>query len=315
MENCEQIIANAGILPVINIPAVELAKPLALSILNGGISAMEVTLRSECSLDAIQAIKKDVSGMVVGAGTVFSINSVEKAIEAGADYIVTPGYDDEIVDYCIEKGIAVFPGCSTPTEIQHAAKKGLKVLKFFPSELSGGNAAIKLLSGPFQDIKFLPTGGITFSNLADYMSNKSVIACGGSFMATSDQVKNQKFDEITVACKKAIQISLGFDLSNVYFNGKSGDEANNLKNIAGLLDDSIKNIFDLSVDGKINPDCCDEKGCIEFYTNSISRAIAWFERNNVEFRYESSKTYGVGIPISIYLKEKIKGFTLRVVEI
>ena len=315
MENCEQIIANAGILPVINIPAVELAKPLALSILNGGISAMEVTLRSECSLDAIQAIKKDVSGMVVGAGTVLSINSVEKAIAAGADYIVTPGYYDEIVDYYIEKRIAAFPGCSTPTEIQHAAKKGLKALKFFPSELSGGNAAIKLLSGPFQDIKFLPTGGITFSNLADYMSNKSVIACGGSFMATSAQVKNQKFDEITAACKKAIQISLGFDLSNVYFNGKPDDEAKNLKNIAGLLDDSIKNVLDLSVDGKINPDCCDERGCIELSTNSVSRAIAWFKRNNIDVRYEDSITNGKEAPISIYSKERIKGFTLRVFEI
>ncbi len=207
MKECSSVIESIGIIPVINITETELAKPLAEVLISEGINTIEVTLRSECSLDAISKIKKCYPDMLVGAGTVLDCETVDKAIDAGADYIVCPGYDDEIIDYCIKKNIEIFPGCTSASEIQKAYKKGLRVLKLFPAELSGGVDAIKLLSGPFNGVKFIPTGGISFANLEKYLNCTSVAACGGSFMANSEQLKNRDFDGIRLSCRKAVGIS------------------------------------------------------------------------------------------------------------
>lgn len=200
-------IGKAGVLPVINVPREDLAEPLAKALIEGGMTALEVTLRSDCSLAAIKKIKSTCPEFIVGAGTVLSTKAVDDALAAGADFIVSPGFDPELVSYCQERGVLIVPGCATPTEIQMGVKHGLTVLKFFPSELSGGVAAIKLLSGPFPGVKFVPTGGITLDNLASYLSCGKVLACGGSFMANSDQVKNGAFAEITESCKRALDIS------------------------------------------------------------------------------------------------------------
>ena len=195
-------IATAGVLPVINVPCEDVALPLAKALIDGGMTALEITLRSDCSLAAIKSIKNTYPEFVVGAGTVLTTKAVDDAIAAGA-----PGFDPEITDYCKKRGILAVPGCATPTEMQLAVKRGLTVLKFFPAELSGGVAAIKLLSGPFPKIRFVPTGGITFDNLASYLSCSKVLACGGSFMATGEQVKNGQFDEICASCKRALNIA------------------------------------------------------------------------------------------------------------
>ncbi len=201
-------VEQTGILPVINIPSAHIAKDVAKALRDGGINTIEVTLRSEDSLESIKAIKEAYPDMVVAAGTVLSTDTVEQALEAGADYIVCPGYDEGIVDYCTSKNVLVIPGCVTPSEIQGAVKKGLRVLKFFPAELSGGVAAIKLLSGPFPMVRFVPTGGISFQNLGDYLECNKVLACGGSYMAASEQVENGDYEGITKACKEAVRISL-----------------------------------------------------------------------------------------------------------
>jgi 2-dehydro-3-deoxyphosphogluconate aldolase/(4S)-4-hydroxy-2-oxoglutarate aldolase len=203
-------IAQTGVLPVINVPEASLAVPLAKALIDGGMTALEITLRSDCSLEAIKSIKATYPDFLVGAATVLTPSDADAAISAGADFIVSPGLDPELVAYCQSRGVLIVPGCVTPTEIQFAAVKcGLTTLKFFPAELSGGVAAIKLLSGPFPKVKFVPTGGITFDNLGAYLATGKVLACGGSFMASADQVKNARFDEITLACKKAIEISNG----------------------------------------------------------------------------------------------------------
>ena len=206
-DHISKSIAKAGVLPVINVPKAELALPLAKALMDGGMTALEITLRSDCSLEAIKIIKSTYPEFIVGAGTVLTTAAVDDAIGAGADFLVSPGFDPELVDYCHERGVLMVPGCVTPTEIQLAVKRGLTVLKFFPAELSGGVAAIKLLSGPFPAVRFVPTGGITFENLASYLACNKVLACGGSFMATGEQVKNGKFDEIADSCKRALAIS------------------------------------------------------------------------------------------------------------
>lgn len=198
-----------GILPVINVPNASLAINIAEALRLGGVNSIEVTLRSADSLESIRNIKSAFADMTVGAGTVLSIDDVKRATECGADFIVSPGYDEEIVEYCLQNGINIVPGCVTAGEIQRAVKKGLKVLKFFPAELSGGIEAIKLLSGPFSQVRFIPTGGINLDNLGKYLKNKKILACGGSFMATKDMIERGDFKAITDACKKAVDISLG----------------------------------------------------------------------------------------------------------
>lgn len=200
---------DTGILPVINVPKASLAVRIAEALRAGGVNSIEVTLRSSDSLESIKNIKSAFADMTVGAGTVLSIADVDRAIEVGADFIVSPGYDEEIVEYCVENGINIVPGCVTAGEIQRAVKKGLEVLKFFPAELNGGIEAIKLLSGPFPSVRFIPTGGISFENLGKYLSEKKVIACGGSFMATKDMIDRGDFEAITGACKRAVDISQG----------------------------------------------------------------------------------------------------------
>jgi len=144
--------------------------------------------------------------MLVGAGTVLTAEQVDKALSAGAQFIVTPGFDPELVAYCQEKGLPIYPGCTTPTDYHAALKFGLKVLKFFPAEQSGGLAKIKAMSAPFPMFKVMPTGGISLKNLKEYLSCPVICACGGSYMVTADLIDNNKWEEIIELCKKSVEI-------------------------------------------------------------------------------------------------------------
>ena len=142
--------------------------------------------------------------MLVGAGTVLTIDQVNRAVKAGAKFIVSPGFDPEIVDYCLEKNIPVLPGCITPSEVAQAVKRGLKVVKFFPAEQAGGIAMIKAMAAPYTMVKFMPTGGINTKNLADYLSCDKILCCGGSWMVKGDMIKAGEFDKITAMTKEAV---------------------------------------------------------------------------------------------------------------
>ena len=155
---------------------------------------------------AIKAMRENFPEMLVGAGTVLTTEQVDEAMAAGAQFIVTPGMDPDIVAYCQKVGIQIFPGCTTPTDYHTAYKFGLEVLKFFPAEQSGGIAKIKAMSAPFPMFKIMPTGGISLKNLADYVKNPVIAACGGSYMVTADLIDNGKWDEITDLCKQSVEI-------------------------------------------------------------------------------------------------------------
>ena len=317
--NCSKIIEESGILPVINITEVELAKPLVTVLIEEGIHTIEVTLRSDCSLEAIAEIKKYFPDMVVGAGTVLDIETVDKALAAGADYIVTPGFDVEIVEYCSKKGVEIFPGCSTATEMQKAYKMGLRILKFFPSELSGGVEAIKLLSGPFKGVKFVPTGGINYTNLDKYLSCEKVVACGGSYMATAEQLKNRDFEGIRISCRKAMDISLGFELAHVGINHNTEDAANATATELGKVFRMPVKIGNSSTFAGEAVECMKTnfygtKGHIGFKTRSSLRALAWFRRQGYEVIEESIKMKPNGNVLAAYLKNEIGGFAVHIVE-
>ena len=201
---CERI-KESFLIPVVVIDDADRAAPAAEALLAGGIGVMEVTLRTDAGLNAIEKAAESCPDILVGAGTVLSIDKCKKAVSAGASFIVSPGFDPEIVEYCLANNIAVFPGCVTPTEITAAVKKGLSVLKFFPANVYGGIKAIKALSGPFPDIKFIPTGGVDANNLAEFIVPQ-VFAIGGGWLCERKAVQNGDYAAVTKTCKEALEI-------------------------------------------------------------------------------------------------------------
>lgn len=207
MTEMNERISRIGVVPVIKLnhperDAAELGKALCA----GGVPVAEVTFRAAGAEIAIKRMKEANPNMIVGAGTVTNTEQIDKVIEAGGEFIVSPGFDPELVAYAQKKNIPIFPGCTTASEYHQALKFGLELIKFFPAEQSGGLAKIKALSAPFPMFKVMPTGGISLKNLKDYLSCPVIAACGGSYMVTADLIDNRKWDEITELCKKSREI-------------------------------------------------------------------------------------------------------------
>ena len=197
---------KTGIVPVVVLENVSDAVPLARALLKGGIDIMEITFRKECAAECISVISKEVSDMTVGAGTIINIEQAVRAVESGAEFIVSPGLDVGVVAWANERDIPVIPGAVTPSEIMKALSLGLNVLKFFPADVFGGIKAIKALAAPFGQVRFLPTGGVSESNLAEFAGNKSVVAVGGSWVCRKDDILNQEWDKITELSANAVKI-------------------------------------------------------------------------------------------------------------
>ena len=207
MNALNQAISSIGVVPVIKLNHPERdAAPLAKALCAGDVPVAEVTFRAAGAPLAIRIMKETCPDMIVGAGTVTTTEQIDEAIAAGAQFIVTPGFDEALVKYAQEKQLAIYPGCTTPTDYHAALKFGLEVLKFFPAEQSGGLAKIKAMSAPFPQFKIMPTGGVSLKNLKEYLSAPVIAACGGSYMVTADLIDNQKWDEITDLCKKSREI-------------------------------------------------------------------------------------------------------------
>lgn len=207
MQTIYQTISDIGVVPVIklNYPQRD-AAALGKALCAGGVPVAEITFRAAGADTAIRLMKAACPAMLVGAGTVTSTEQIDAVLAAGGDFIVSPGFDAELVAYAQEKGIPIFPGCTTASEYHQALKFGLEVIKFFPAEQSGGLAKIKALAAPFPMFKVMPTGGISLKNLREYIASPVIAACGGSYMVTSDLIDNNKWDEITALCKQSVQI-------------------------------------------------------------------------------------------------------------
>lgn len=195
------------IVPVVVLENAKDAKPLGEALCNGGLPCAEVTFRTEAAEESIRIMSESFPDMLVGAGTVLTTEQVDRAVNAGAKFIVSPGFDEEIVDYCLEKGITVLPGCATPSEVTKAVKRGLEVVKFFPAEQAGGLPMIKAMAAPYTMVKFMPTGGINPENVKDYLAFNKIFACGGSWMVKNTLVENQEFDKICELSKEAVTIA------------------------------------------------------------------------------------------------------------
>ena len=207
MKTIEEQFREDLVVPVVVLNDAKDALPLADALVEGGLPCAEVTFRTDAAEESIRLMAEKYPDMLVGAGTVLTIEQVDRAVKAGAKFIVSPGFDPEIVDYCLEKEIPVFPGCITPSEVAQAVKRGLKVVKFFPAEQFGGVAAIKAMAAPYTMVKFMPTGGISAKNLKDYLSCDKILCCGGSWMVKGDLIKAGEFDKIRELTKEAVALA------------------------------------------------------------------------------------------------------------
>ena len=203
MKSIEERFAELKVVPVVVLNDVKDAAPLAKALVEGGLPCAEVTFRTDAAAESIRIMTEAYPDMLVGAGTVLTTEQVDRAVEAGAKFIVSPGFDPEIVDYCIEKNIPVFPGCATPSEVAQAVKRGLKIVKFFPAEQAGGLAMIKAMAAPYNMLKFMPTGGINTKNLKEYLACDKILCCGGSWMVKGDMVEAGEFDKIQKLTEEA----------------------------------------------------------------------------------------------------------------
>ena len=202
-------LAAAGVVPVVVLDDAKDAIPTAQAMLAGGVDVMEITFRTAAAPDAIRAVAENCPDMLVGAGTVLNLEQCKLAVQMGAKFIVSPGFDAGVVGWCLENGIAVTPGCVTPTEITAAVNMGLTVVKFFPANVYGGLNAMKNLSAPFGGVKFLPTGGVNATNIREYISAPFIHAVGGSWVCPKDAIKAGDFAKITALCAEARQAAFG----------------------------------------------------------------------------------------------------------
>lgn len=207
MSNVMELIKEKRIVPVVKLDHVEDALPLAKALIEGGLPVAEITFRTNAAEESIRVIRNTYPEMLCGAGTVVNIDQAERAVAAGAAFIVSPGFTKDVVEYAARKNVPVLPGCCTPTEIIDAMNYGLKVVKFFPAKQYGGLDTIKALAAPFPGIQFMPTGGINTGNLREFLDNDKIYACGGSWMVADTLIKEKRFDEITRLTKEAVELA------------------------------------------------------------------------------------------------------------
>ncbi len=202
----EERIREAGIVPVVKLEEIEKATSLAAALRDGGINCAEVTFRAAKAEYVMDRIRSRFTDMLVGAGTVLSLQEAKRAVDGGAEFLVSPGFDERIVDFALANDVLPLPGCVTPTEIQYAIAKGLRAVKFFPAAQYGGLKTIKALAGPFAQVRFMPTGGISLENLAEYLQEKSVLACGGTFMVKDAFLLESDWEKVTDFSRQATEI-------------------------------------------------------------------------------------------------------------
>jgi len=309
--------ACAGIVPVVVLEDAKDAVPTARAMVAGGIDVMEITFRTAAAADSIRAVAAQVPDMLVGAGTVVNLEQCKLAVECGAKFIVSPGYDEEVVTWCCENGIAVCPGCVTPTEIMMALKHGLKVLKFFPANVYGGLSAIKALAGPFGGVKFIPTGGVNLQNVGEFIADPHIHAVGGSWVCPKADIAAGNFDKITALCKESRKALLGFEVAHVGINCADADVSTQVANaFASAFDFTVKwgNSSNFASPGVevMKTMFKGANGHIAIRTNKMTPAIAEMERRGLVLDMDSvSDKENIK---AVYFKQEFGGFAVHLLQ-
>ena len=307
-----------GIVPVIAIDDAADAVPLAQALCEGGLPCAEVTFRTAAAAEAIANMTKAFPDMLVGAGTVLTKEQVDRAVAAGAKFIVSPGLNPETVRHCQEIGIPVCPGTSNPSDIEVALSLGLKTVKFFPAEAAGGLKYIKSIAAPYVDVTFMPTGGISEKNLLEYLSFKKIICCGGSWMVPKDAIAAKDWDRIRSLVSSAVQLMLGLEIAHVGINSADEEEAMKTATLlCKMFGWPVKvgnsSIFAGTAVEVMKTPFRGTHGHIGIRTNFVERAKFFLESQGFEFD-PSSASYKDGQLKAIYLKDEVAGFAVHIVQ-
>lgn len=311
-------LANSGVVPVVVLDDAANAVPTAKALLAGGVDVMEITFRTAAAADSIRAVAKECPDMLVGAGTVITLDQCKLAVDCGAKFIVAPGYDDEVVAWCVENNVAVTPGCVTPTEIMAAMKRGLKVLKFFPANVYGGLTALKALAGPFGGIKFIPTGGVNNDNIGEFAASPYVHAVGGSWICPKADIAAGNFDKITELCCTARAGMLGFELAHVGVNCNDADESLDVcKTLSKAFGFAVKEGNSSNFAGTgfeiMKSKYLGANGHVAVRTNRMDMAIDELERRGFSVDMNTAKLKGDKIN-AVYLKDEFGGFAIHLLQ-
>ena len=311
-------IGKLGIIPVVKMEKAEDALSLGRALINGDLPIAEITFRTSAAEESIKALTKELPNLLVGAGTVLTVEQVKKAVSAGAQFIVSPGFNPRVVDYCIENSIPITPGINSPTQIEMALERGIEVVKFFPAEASGGLPLLKSMSAPYFEIKFIPTGGINLNNLTSYLSNNKVHACGGSWMVKSDLISSGNFFEITRLTKEAISTMLGFEFTHLGINEDNKDKALNSANQLSHLfyfpkKEGTNSFFAGPRFEVMKNQYLGKHGHIAIATNDIYRAITYLKMKGISVLPETAKEKD-GKLKAIYIDQEVSGFAIHLLQ-
>ena len=312
-------IQKLGIVPVVVLNNVEDAEPVAKALCAGGLPVAEVTFRTDAAEDSIKVMTEKFPNMLVGAGTVLTIEQVDRAVNAGAKFIVSPGFNPKVVKYCIDNNIPVCPGCNNPSVMEQALEMGLDVVKFFPAEQSGGLKAIKAMAAPYVNLKFMPTGGINAKNINEYLSFNKIIACGGSWMVAGDLVNNKEFDKIEALTREAVMTVHGFELKHVGINCENEAEAETCADSFDKLFGFTKKVGNSSIFAgsfieAMKSPYLGSKGHIAIGCNNIERAVAYLSAIGTEVDMNTAKYDDKKKLKAVYLPGEIGGFAVHLVQ-
>ncbi|MCD6122793.1 MAG: bifunctional 4-hydroxy-2-oxoglutarate aldolase/2-dehydro-3-deoxy-phosphogluconate aldolase [Spirochaetales bacterium] len=311
-------IGEIGVVPVVKIEDAKNALPLGKALLAGELPVAEITFRTGAAEESIKRLNKELPGLLVGAGTVLTVEQVKRARGAGAGFIVSPGFNPEVVDYCLENSIPVTPGINSPTQIEMALKRGIKVVKFFPAEASGGLPLLKAMSAPYGDLKFIPTGGINRDNILQYLNIEKVHACGGSWMVKANLISSGNFGEITRLAREAVSTVLGFSFAHLGINRPDREEAlktaEMLKRFFFMEEKEGNSSFFAGESFEITKSRFPgTHGHIAVAVNSIPRAVAYLKRKGISIIEETKKEKN-GKIVAVYLDIDLAGFAVHLLE-
>lgn len=309
---------NIGIIPVVAINDATKAVSLAKALSKGSLPAVEITFRTNGAEQAIKAISSECSEILVGAGTVINVEQAERAKKAGASFIVSPGYKEDVVQYCLDNDIPVMPGVSNASEIEAALSHNLTHIKLFPAEVLGGVKMIDALSGPFPQVSFMPTGGVNTQNLSDYARRKNVFCMGGTWMVKADLINGEKWEEITTLSKQAVKNLHGFKIEHVGINAADSDSADEIASTFSLFGFE-KRSGSSSIFASDSIEIMKERGrgtnghlCI--LTHNVERALAYLDNFGFKPIMESAKYFGEKEKSAmkvVYLDKEIGGFAVH----
>jgi 2-dehydro-3-deoxyphosphogluconate aldolase/(4S)-4-hydroxy-2-oxoglutarate aldolase len=310
---------DMGIVPVVKLDNAADAEPLAKALSEGGLPCAEITFRTSAAEEAIRSMTAKYPQMLVGAGTILNTEQVDKAINAGAKFIVSPGLNPKVVKYCMNKGVPIIPGTSNPSDVEQAIELGLEVVKFFPAEAAGGLNMIKAMAAPYVNMKFMPTGGINVNNMISYLDFPKVIACGGSWMVNDEMIKAGEFDKIKELTREAVNSMLGFELCHIGINGadetEAGDIASTFERLFGFMKNAgNSSIFAGTAIEVMKSPYLGVHGHIAIQTNYMKRAIYHLEMQGFEFNYNTAKYDKVGNMTALYLNNEIGGFAIHLIQ-